>query len=528
MKKISFIALSLLMAVTLFAQEKKVKVVEHVTGKTLSQILGSDRYEIDSLVIVYEFSDFTANDFNALRDCCEKGRLSGIDMSRCRYVENGEIPAAAFLPKTVNGLPGKNMLGNGDDGEKTFRTNLRYITLPNNIRKIGDYAFSDTNLEEIGIPHWTKEIAVGAFSGCQNLKNVTLYGNRRKDDAAGYGFDGLAPDAVLHVAPGLGNYYRNSSGWAVFGEVREDEAAYKAMDINIDGGSTLEVLLGDYDMRVDSVTLSGTPSADDMVALKRNVEYGRLFCLNLTDCTIDAGNLFSCDIESLIMPRRMTGILPGFLSRSNVSLLVLPENYDEIHRTAFEYFRSFTDSTLVIPEGCGRIGYRAFNGCDCIKTLVLPSTMEELEPASLSFNSLYKAPAVDLYVNRMIPPAYFHGCRDFGPDSDPDETGPFDCRRKGSGCMTRGWRLFVPVGAKANYENAEHWDHFATIIETPLLTGVPTGINAAPHSTQTPAADGIYTMDGRLVTRGSSVSALPKGLYIVKEGGKARKIVGGR
>ncbi|MDE5948728.1 MAG: hypothetical protein K2G86_08135, partial [Prevotella sp.] len=95
-------------------------------------------------------------------------------------------------------------------------------------------------------------------------------------------------------------------------------------------------------------------------------------------------------------------------------------------------------------------------------------------------------------------------------------------------CLTRNMRLFVPVGAKKNYENAEHWDHFLTIIETPLLTGTPSGIAEAVTSVKpsaSSATDGIYTVDGRLVSRDTAAKGQLRGLYVVRENGMTRKVV---
>ncbi len=140
---------------------------------------------------------------------------------------------------------------------------------------------------------------------------------------------------------------------------------------------------------------------------------------------------------------------------------------------------------------------------------------------------------MDIYVNRMYPPTSTQTCEYYvnDPEIDPaSEYGPFGCQehyKETAGCLTRNMRLFVPVGAKKNYETAEHWDHFRTIIETPMLTGTPDGIAETVTSvkTATSAADGIYTVDGRLVTRDMAAKGSLRGLYIVREGGQTRKVV---
>lgn len=529
MKKTFTLMALLAIAITSFAQEKKIKVISSLSDYTVQafdRALGADRYEIDSLV-VYELAWEEPDCFALIRDCCEKGRLTGINLYYCRALS--EIPAAAFYPTLANGAPRKAET----EGEKDFtRTNLRYITLPTCLDKIGDNAFANTNLETIEIPYLTKEIGQGAFAGCTYLKDVSFVGNRVKSDNAAAAFYDLSPDAVLHVAGGLANDYRVSGKWTTFKNIQEQSELCNVLDITLDGSRTLEEALQDCDMKlVDSMKLSGPVTKADMTFLKPNVRYERLKCLDLTDSQIEDGELFSCRMGSLRMPKQMKTIYHGFLSKSRIDHLVMPERYEEIGHTAFEYYNWFVDSTLVIPEGCRKLSYQAFNGCRSIKLLMLPSTLETLEPNSLGFSYPLggRVVSMDVYVNRMYPPTSTQICEYRNEEIDPaSENGPFGCQEEGAGCLTRNMRLFVPVGAKKNYENAEHWNHFTTIIETPELTGTPDGIARVVTDAKTStssAADGVYTADGRLVTRDMSTTGLRHGLYIVKEGGKARKVL---
>lgn len=524
MKKTLTLILLLTAAMSATAQEKNIKVVSNyywTSGKTFEQALGPDKYEIDSLVVIDQ-TYIGEEEFAIMRDCCEKGRLTGIDLSDAKC---SRVPTMAFFPTLVNGMPGKE---DGDDSGRGYRTNLRYITLPNKIKKIGESAFALTNLITIGIPYMVREIGNGAFDGCVHLKDVTLYGGKGQDEASGYSFRELPADAVLHVAPGTGGNYRGVAGWSAFGKVVEDGAAYRVMDISVDGDRRLKDVLGDDDMHVDSIKLSGTPTTEDFELLRKNGRYGRLYSLDLTDCDVTAtgeGRLFNCELTYLRMPRTMPVIFNGFLSKAKVRHLSLPESYVGIEHTAFEGYNLFEDSTLIIPEGCRKIGYMAFVHCQSLKVLMLPSTLDELEPASLGFTWMQEwlEPEVDLYINRMTPPL----CLDTFDGKKVDQDGPFGCYRENKGwssCLTRKWRLFVPVGAKKNYENAVHWDHFATIIETPLLTGTSTGISGATADTQTGMKE-VYTADGRLVCKGTALPRLGKGLYIVKSGSETRKVM---
>lgn len=523
-------ALLLAMAMAATAQEKNIRVVDcsgSGSETNLSSVLSKERYDIDSLVVIAGSSTLTEKDILFMADCCKKGRLTGIDISRCYYVENNRIPDWAFASDYINGMPRRGE-ETGGDGENPFRTNLRYITLPNGITEIGACAFTYTNLEAITLPHRVKTVGSGAFANCENLKSVTIRGDEDKSQTIGYVFYGLPSDAVLKVAPGLGDRYRNSDNWEGF-TVVESEDAFRVVEAEVGNGQTLAEALGDYNMNVDSLVLGGQPDKDDFDLMRENVRYGRLLGLNLADCLVSEGYL-GYRIRTIRMPRQLEKIPLAFLSHVKGDLLILPESYKEICSFAFEYTTGFADSTLVVPEGCRRIGYRAFGLCKGLKRVVLPSSLEVLEESALGFNwnpGSGNNVVAEIYVNRMYPPISSTKREDAESDYEYDD-GPFGCQEDSYGgywCTTNGWTLYVPLGAKKNYESDKFWSHFEEIIETPLLTGEPTGISGTPATEGSRAADGIYTLDGRLVAKDARVDGLPKGLYIVKENGSTRKVL---
>ncbi len=534
-KTIALIALlSMLMAATAMGQEKMVRHIKYENyGESfrtfLTRTLGSDLYQVDSLVIS-QTATMTDDWADALLYCCENGRLTGINLTECTYLT--EIPAMAFMSSMIN-APRKATAEDGDNDEHDYcHTNLRYITLPKNIEKIGDYAFCSTNIERIEIPYWVETIGDGAFSFCGNLKEVVIYGDKPKDETMGRQFSELPAGAVLHVAPGCAQYYSGKEAWGAFGEVREDDTAFKTMTLNLDGSVALKDIMGDDYMRVDSMKISGMPTADDFESLRHNVIFGRLYSVDFSDLDLDnckSMYMSSGKMDYLTMPQTVKEIPRSFLSKSSVRHLTLPESYERIRPVAFRQCRlTLPNNLFVVPEGCRRICTEAFVHCQNINAMILPSTLDELEPWALGFNYYVwnNTPDMDLYVNRMYPPTFVSetdGKYDdyyavFGPFGEP----------LGDWYPTQAWRLYVPMGAKKNYENTEHWSHFKEIIETPLLTGWSTGISETQAAQANGAADGIYTLDGRTVSKGTSTEGLPRGLYIVMENGQARKVIMGR
>lgn len=540
--KRTFTLMALLLAIGMAAaQEKNIRVVDCSKNSfetNVSSVLSKDRYEIDSLVVIAGNNTLTEKDILFMADCCKKGRLTGIDISRCYYVENNRIPEGAFASNLINAKPRRGEETDGEERDPIY-INLRYITLSNGITDIGDNAFAYTNLEAITLPHWVKTIGGGAFAGCPNLKTVIIRGEEDKSQTMGGCFDFHPSGAVLKVAPELGERYRNSGRWDDFNIV-ESEEAFRVVEVDVADGQTLIDALGDDNMNADSLKLSGQLGKDDLELLGENTRYGRLVGIDFSDCVIEEGYIDFTKIKTIRMPRQMEKIPYAVFPHINANHLIMPESYKEICAHALEYTTGFVDSTLIVPEGCRRIGFMAFRNCKSLKRIVLPSSLEVLEISSLALNWYWRGDGVkvsaEVYVNRMYPPISSTKLED-STDKDYDghdvDAGPFGCGyvpvTTPDECKTEGWTLYVPMGAKKNYENDEHWSHFKTIIETPLLTGGPAGMGGITAVVSAPcAADGIYTLDGWLVAKGAQSAGLPKGLYVVKKNGVARKMLTGR
>ena len=91
------------------------------------------------------------------------------------YTKDGEkligYPSAA--PNTTYSI--KEGTTNICDGAFAFSQNLRYVTIPNSVKRIGFSAFSNSHrLQSIDIPESVTEIKWYAFQGCDSLKTVYL------------------------------------------------------------------------------------------------------------------------------------------------------------------------------------------------------------------------------------------------------------------------------------------------------------------------------------------------------------------
>ena len=70
--------------------------------------------------------------------------------------------------------------------------------------------------------------------------------------------------------------------------------------------------------------------------------------------------------------------------KKRLGLEAIERNY---LNSAAEYYK--IPSTLIIPEGCEKVGYRAFWGCHGLKKVEIPESVEEIR--SWAFDWCYNA-----------------------------------------------------------------------------------------------------------------------------------------
>ena len=79
--------------------------------------------------------------------------------------------AEVIIPSVIKTFPVLSI--SGYYASSSFK-NVTKVNLPEGLRIIDDYAFSNSNLESITIPDSVKSIESSAFYSCKNLKTVTM------------------------------------------------------------------------------------------------------------------------------------------------------------------------------------------------------------------------------------------------------------------------------------------------------------------------------------------------------------------
>jgi len=228
---------------------------------------------------------------------------------------------------------------------------------------VGERAFENSlvKVTSISIPEGVTNIADGAFSGCGDLKRVTIN--------------------CAHV----GDWFRQNS-------------------------SIKEITLGES---VKSIADGAFNSCSGLIAIRINdiaswcnIDFGNQYSNPL----LYASNLYLNGklVTKLTIPNTVTAIKDYAFLGCNLTSITLPESVTSIGLGAFAYCRNLTFITL--PEGVTSIGTSAFYDCDRLTSITLPMSVTSI--GSSAFESCSSLTSINIPEGVMsIGTSAFSGCR---------------------------------------------------------------------------------------------------------------------
>lgn len=138
---------------------------------------------------------------------------------------------------------------------------------------------------------------------------------------------------------------------------------------------------------------------------------------------------------------------------------VIPESVTSIGAGAFVECTGLT--SIVIPNSVVEIGYAAFSQCGNLSSVILPENIASIGEGVFWRCSRLKSIGIPKNVNYIGKEA-FYGCyfsQVTSLNPVPPEVGEDGLYPQNNST------LYVPVGSKASYENAEVWKNFTNIVE---------------------------------------------------------------
>ncbi|MBR3967814.1 MAG: leucine-rich repeat protein [Clostridia bacterium] len=270
------------------------------------------------------------------------------------YIQNKEAIAVYFdgsrttitVPFSVNGYPVTEL-------SNTFKdcTLLEDITLPEGLKKIGNYAFYNcSSLSEIKIPNSVIEFGNYAFYGCSGITDFAIPKNVEKIGNYAFAYMGITeitiPKNITSLSSNMFNRCENLT----------------------------KVVLHDKVTKINSGAFYWCTKLSD---------------INFPDSITSIGsNAFSyCPLKKVIVPQGIT-ILESrtFYCCQQLEEVVIPEGVTKISDETFDYCIKL--SVVKLPQSLKEIGFAAFRYCNKLKSIELPENLEKLSNAFICCDSL--------------------------------------------------------------------------------------------------------------------------------------------
>lgn len=368
--------------------------------------------------------------------------------------------------------------------------NLKSVTMPATITKIGSGAFSEcTAITTVTIPDNTETIDTYAFNSCARLKEIK-WGKSLKTIGAG---------AFMYC-------------WSL-------------TDVNIPEGVT-QVLQNAFQNCWNLKTVSVPASV---------AKFGQSpfrDCSHIVSITVDAANENYSSADGILYNKDKTELIQynggrnaasftipqgvktlayySFAADSALVEVTIPASVETIYNTAF--YKSPKIERVNISESVTTIGKQAFMGCKALKEAVIPNSVTDVQDQAFSECEALQSVSFGTGITKLGAKVFQKSAAitsvSVGAATPPTcGASVFD-----DGVYTAA-TLYVPAAAAASYKEAATWSSF-TKIENASTSGIdrPDVDNAVAVSYVQP--------DGR-------VSAQPaKGLNIVRmSDGSVKKIV---
>lgn len=292
-------------------------------------------------------------------------------------------------------------------------------------------------------------------------------------------------------------------------------------------------------------------------------------CRSLTEIKVSPYNPNYASFEGALYNKRKTDLIA--VGGGKKDIFVIPDFVNTIKDYVFYGCHYLT--SITIPGSVSTIGKYSFDGCDSLTDInVAPENPDYASLDGVLYNkSLYFLIRVGegrkghfIMLSRIsIDELAFYNCNKltslFFPDTSRDiyiddfafeNTGnlkrvycaaeiPPSCSKNGFGEKIHEGTLYVPVGAKSVYEQADPWRNFKNIVEFDFA-GID-AVGAAESSLTIKIENGrifvvnkpaesavkVYSLLGRMVaqTCGDEIVGLPSGIYIVIVGTRSFKVI---
>ncbi len=338
------------------------------------------------------------------------------------------------------------------------------------VTAIGDYAFFKcSELTSITLPNTVTTIGHEAFSYCNSLTTITLPNSLKTIEGYAFSYcNSLTTITLPNSVTTIGN--------AAFASCRS----------------------------LTSITIPNSVSDIGFSAFSG--------CSALMNIAVDVDNQKYSSIDGILYDKSQTSLIccPGGKSGE----VNIPSSVTTIGEYAFHHCEGLT--TVTIPNTVTTIEDGAFSSCNGLTTVTIPSSVTTI--GTNAFNSCESLTTVTIPSSVTIIGAYaFQDCKSLISVTSLAVTPPQCLYGVFKGINKQKCTLYVPVESIDAYTQAPEWEYFILVKEAEDAAGIDSVV-ADPS-----AEVEVFKLNGTRVP--GPVENLPAGIYIVREGSTARKII---
>lgn len=396
-------------------------------------------------------------------------------------------------------------------GEDAFnKAGIKNINLPNSISIIGEYAFAYSDIESIEMPMNVRNIPVGCFRGCKNLKSVVLC-SKDINNIGDYAFSNCPILTTINLPQNL-----SSIGYGAFvGCTSLTEFYITAYSISpsilwdcpnlskIKIGKQLKELPYYYNVERNTGGYMFIEELNTLGSSYRHTEQwksDKTYLEGVKEVVIeDSENSFSIKgfHDNGIIPAFFNNVLEYFyVGRPLVDI----KSWETIYHEKFIIYKQQGQGhikTLEISGSCDENPYFYQK----VDTLILGPNIKTFISENLYTNNLKK-----IICHSSLPPEF---------SGNAEKAFPTEVCTDGI--------LYVPAGCKNAYSSAPGWKNFWNIEELDKSSRIE------QITLNNMDKVNVYSIQGNLLKSDinlSDIQSLPKGIYIIvsEKGSKKIKI----
>ena len=234
-------------------------------------------------------------------------------------------------------------------GDSAFAgcTNMTSVTIPGTVRKIGNYAFSNSGIISIILPESVREVGYSAFSHCEKLKTVKLSTGM----ASTPDFEGCSSLTTITIPKG-------TKSIGSFEGCKSLQKIVVPAGVEYVGGFKDCTSLTSLSFPDSVYSIGRCSGCSKLVSVKLSRRLNYLWSEAFKDCT---------KLTTITNLDRVSEIGKDAFSGCKALKTINLRYITNIEDSAFENCSALT--TVTLPISLNEVGYYAFNGCIKLTTV---------------------------------------------------------------------------------------------------------------------------------------------------------------